>query len=145
MTYSVKEIFYTLQGEGGQAGTGHKGVFDVRGKAVVVGQHGGNAALRPGACTVLQLAFGDDSHAVRGRQVQGGRETGEAAAYDEYVKVVGCHGGHSLHWKRTLFKASATVERAWPGHGWRPPPAQRVRGKRRGRSGVSFLFQIIRV
>ncbi len=63
-------------------------VFDVRGKAVVVGQHGGNAALGPAAGAILQRALGHDGHAVCGRQVQRGREAGEAAAYDENVEVV---------------------------------------------------------
>ena len=79
-------------GQVAQACACDQGVFDVRGKTVVIGQHGGNAALGPAARAILQRALGDDGHAVRGRQVQGGREAGEAAAYDENVEVVGCHG-----------------------------------------------------
>ena len=82
----------TCGGQVAQACAGDQCVFDVRGKAVVVGQHCGNTALGPAARSILQRALGDDGHAVRGRQVQGGREAGEAAAYDENVEVVGCHG-----------------------------------------------------
>ena len=54
---------------------------------------------------------------MRGRQVQGSRETGKAAAYDENVEFVGLHGGFSWRAKRALHYASATVELALPGHG----------------------------
>ena len=80
------------RGQVAQAGARHQGVLDVGRKAVVGGQHRGDAALGPAAGAVLQLALGDHGHAVRGRQVQGGGQAGQAAAYDEDVKVVGCHG-----------------------------------------------------
>ena len=79
-------------GQVAQARARHQRVLDVGGKAVVVGQHGGNAALRPAAGAVLQLALGDDRHAVRGRQMQCGGEARQAAAHNQYVKVVRCHG-----------------------------------------------------
>ncbi len=82
-----------------QAGTGHQRVFDVRGKAVVVGQHGGNTALRPAAGAVLQSALGDDSHPVRGRQVQGGGQAGQAAAHNQNVKVVRGHRVGVVEWR----------------------------------------------
>jgi len=64
-------------------------------KAVAFGQHGGNAALGPAAGAVAQAAFGDDGHAVRGRQVQRGRQAGQAAADNQDIKIV-CHGSSRL-------------------------------------------------
>ena len=60
----------------------------MRFEGIVVGQHGGNAALRPAAGAILQLALGDYGHAVRGRQVQCGRQTGQAAAHNQDIKIV---------------------------------------------------------
>ena len=54
-------------GRVGQAGAGHQGVVHVGLKAVALGQHRGNAALRPGAGAVAHGALGDHRHAVGGR------------------------------------------------------------------------------
>jgi hypothetical protein len=71
-----------------QAGAGHQRVFHVRGHAVALGQHGGDAALGPVARAVAERALGDHRHAVGAGQVQRGGEPGQAAADDEDVEAV---------------------------------------------------------
>ncbi|MNZ89668.1 hypothetical protein D3C78_1086020 [compost metagenome] len=75
-----------------ETGAGDQRVIDVCVEAVVFGQHGGNAALGLAARAVVQSALGQHRHAVRGRQLQGGGETGQAAAHYEYIEIVQCHG-----------------------------------------------------
>ena len=77
-----------------QPGPSHQRVVHMRSVTVALGQHGGNAALRPVAGTVGDAAFGDDGHPVCRREFEGGGEPSEAAADDEDVERMG--GGHGV-------------------------------------------------
>ena len=65
-----------------QAGTGDQGVADMLGVAVAGIEHGSNAALRPIAGPVQQLALGNDHHLVLLCQMEGHGKTGQTAAED---------------------------------------------------------------
>ena len=75
-----------------QAGAGHQGVGDVLVVAVARIEHGGDAALRPVAGAVEELAFRNDRNPLGLREVQGHRQAGQTAADNSDVKFHGkCH------------------------------------------------------
>ncbi len=68
-----------------QTCAGNQRVFDVFGNAVGLVEHGGDAALRPLACAIGELALGHQGDLVRVGQLQGQGHTSQAAAQDQYI------------------------------------------------------------
>jgi len=82
------------RGRVAQAGAGDEGVLHMGLEAVVVGQHGRNAALGPAARAVGDGALGQDGDLQMGGQQQGGAQAGQAAADDDDIEAAGGGGGH---------------------------------------------------
>ncbi|KAF1047537.1 MAG: hypothetical protein GAK38_01888 [Xylophilus sp.] len=80
------------RGRVAQAGAGDQRVSHVGVEAVVLGQHGGDAALGPAAGAVGERPLGEHRHAVGGRELERGGQAGEPAADDEHVEIVKGHG-----------------------------------------------------
>jgi len=70
-----------------QAGTGGEGVLNMRIQRIVFAQHGGNPALRPAARAVQQGLFGDQPDFLAFGQLDGQRQSGQAAADNQCVKL----------------------------------------------------------
>ena len=70
-----------------QPGAGHQRVLHVALDAVVVAQHGGDAALRVLGGALGRLALGEDHHRAVGGGLQGEGEPRDPAAEDEEVEV----------------------------------------------------------
>jgi len=78
-----------------EPGTGDQGVFDMRKLAVIVVEHGGDAALGIVSGAQLQRAFRQDRYLGVVRQFQGQRQARGTAADDEHVTAqrigISCH------------------------------------------------------
>ena len=82
-------------GQVAQASARHQRVVHMGCKTVFFVQHGGNAALRPTARALAQRTFADDRHTLRLGQLERGAQSGQAAAHNQYIKMLGRwrHGG----------------------------------------------------
>jgi hypothetical protein len=72
-----------------QAGAGDLGVANMALRGVVAGKHGGDAALGPAAGAVEQLLFGDHPDLPLSGEMEGERQAGQPAAYDQDIETSG--------------------------------------------------------
>ena len=68
-----------------EAGTGDQRVLHMGFEFVILVQHGGDAALCPGAGAFMQRAFAEDGDAQMLGQAEGNRQSGQPGADDEHI------------------------------------------------------------